>query len=771
MGPKSACDRLAVGLRSQAAGRLNPFGLINRFKMAAKGFAHQMVPEVARASRIKPFPILLTVGLWCLPLPGAADTNTHEFETPPPQTGTIQWDIDQHIIRELQESYRKRVPIPDAMGENVPRSAIASLINGPRIVAVPSPPPTASSGNVWQMLFFAAAFVLTGVLIVRRFAPQVLVAINQQFNPWALAPASASEPSARVRAEEEAFADFLKAFHVGPVASPRTDSPGKDNPINEFYARAKELLVRQRKLLLDIGRASSDPVQKQMLMNLYFEMGVLKDEAGLPEALPVWQAASALEGLLKQLAEKIRTVTPSTLRTVAGGLDLLDDLCAPGLPPDLLTDRPLRFLIVDDDRISRLALSYSLGKAFSQPDLAVDGEAALAQAIRQAYDVIFLDVQMPGMDGFELCTKIRETVANHTTPVVFVTHPSDFDARCKSTLSGGNDLMGKPFLTFEVTVKALTFALHGRLRGRARKPLPKPDQTRDTAHSLVTVTDGPRSIPNFTIATRPPLSMPPPPELDEITNAFLARASTQLGPLRELCQTILQFSKEATRPLSLMDDFHETTRQTLLVDGFLRVNSLIPRPSPRVVHPAYQISAALEGLLRKMLQDSRHATPSALVTVVNAVELLYDLCVPGMTPDLAINPPIHMLVVDDDLVARRTLVGALQTAFKKPESAENGEAALALASEKQFDVIFLDVVMPGMDGFEVCSRIRDTVPNRTTPVVFVTQHSDFAARAQMIRYGGDDLVGKPFLTSEINVKALTFVLRGRLQQLKTQLHS
>ena len=145
--------------------------------------------------------------------------------------------------------------------------------------------------------------------------------------------------------------------------------------------------------------------------------------------------------------------------------------------------------------ISRQALAHSLRKAFSQPDLAVDGETALAQASQQAYDVIFLDVQMPGMDGFELCTKIRDTVLNRATPVVFVTHQSDFDARCKSTLSGGNDLMGKPFLTFEVTVKALTLALHGRLRGRAPKPLPKPDQSRDTADSLVAVTDGPRPVP------------------------------------------------------------------------------------------------------------------------------------------------------------------------------------------------------------------------------------------------------------------------------------
>ena len=110
--------------------------------------------------------------------------------------------------------------------------------------------------------------------------------------------------------------------------------------------------------------------------------------------------------------------------------------------------------------------------------------------------------------------------------------------------------------------------------------------------------------------------------------------------MRELCQTILQISDEETR-------------QTLLVDGFLRINSLVPRPGSEVVHPAYQMSAALEGLFRKLLQNSRHATPSALATVATAVDLLNDLCVPGMKADLAINPPIHMLVVDDDLVARR----------------------------------------------------------------------------------------------------------------------
>lgn len=713
-----------------------------------------MISSLARASWKKSSLIFFAAGFWCLPLHGTTGTNTYEFEKSLPNPGSIQWDINHHITEEHQEIYRKHVPIPNAVGRNVPRAAAASLVNGRKIVTAPTPSPTASSGMLFKMLFFAAAFVLAGVLLLRRFAPQVLVDISRQFNSLAPASATDRDSSAKVRAEEEAFGKFLTAFRVGPSAVSRTDSPEKEDPIIEFYARTKKRLVAQRKLLQDIGQEPDGPARQKLLMNLYFEMGVLKDGAVFPEALPMWQAAFALEGLLKQLIEKMSNVTSSTLLTIAGGLDLLEDLCVSGLPPDLLTDRPLKFLVVDDDMISSKALFLSLKKAFSQPDLAMDGETALARASQQAYDVIFLDVVMPGMDGFEICSIIRDTVPNRTTPVVFVTGHHDFDARFNSTLSGGNDLMGKPFLIFEVTVKALTLALQGRLRGRSLKPLPKLCQSQDTVDSLVTVMDGPRPVAGSTNAARPPLSTPP-PETDVITDAFLSRASKHLGPLRELCLTILRTS-------------NEETRQILLVDGFLRINALLPKPAPAVVHPAYPLSLALEGLFRKILQDSRHATPSALVTLTAAVDLLNKLCVPGMKADLAVNPPIHMLVVDDDLVARRALVGALQTVFTKPDSAENGETALALALVKPFDVIFLDVVMPGMDGFEICSKIRDAVPNRATPVVFVTGQRDFDTRAQMNRNGGNDLMCKPFLTSEITVNALTFALRGRLQQLKTQ---
>ena len=81
-------------------------------------------------------------------------------------------------------------------------------------------------------------------------------------------------------------------------------------------------------------------------------------------------------------------------------------------------------------------------------------------------------------------------------------------------------------------------------------------------------------------------------------------------------------------------------------------------------------------------------------------------------------------------MARRAVCGSLQLAFGRPDSAESGEAACALAAEKTFDLIFLDVLMPGIDGFTTCKRMRETGLNRATPVVFVTGHDDTEARSQ-----------------------------------------
>jgi CheY-like chemotaxis protein len=748
MGPTSAFDESPASSPWCGTAREIVSDQVNVHQTAATDFTRRFGLGRARAVWMKSLLLIFMAGLWCLSLPAATHTNVYEFEKSIPKPGSIQWDLNHSRDKDRQELYRKHIFLPDVMGTNVPIAVGAYVTYQPNTVMVPAPSPTSPVRTLIKLFFIALLFVIAGGWLLRIFAPYEFTKLNQQYNPWALIPVAERNPTTKVRAEEQAFGEFLTTFRGGPSTAAQTSPVEMADPLGEFYARAKTLLLRQRKLLQDIGRETNDLVRQKMLANLYFDIGGLKGEAGVPAALPVWQVAAAVEGLLKQLVEKTRNVSPSTLRTVGGGLDLLDDLCAPGLKPDLLTERPFKFLVVDDDLISRQALSLSLKKVFSQPDLAVDGETALAQSAKQAYDAIFLDVQMPGMDGFELCTKIRKTEHNRNTPVVFVTGQSDFEARAKSTLSGGNDLMGKPFLIFEVTLKALALAVRGRLQSGAQKPLASLEQKRETVAAPAPVMFAPRPFHRSLAALHSPQTESSDDSVAAIA-AFLERADANLGPLQELCQTIQQAESEELR-------------QTLLVDGFMRINSLIIQTGAEVVHPAYQMCSVLEGLFRKLLEKSKYATPSALATITAAVDILKELCVPGLKADLALNPPVHMLVVDDDLVARRALVGALQTAFKKPESAENGEAALVLAAEKTFDVIFLDVQMPGMDGFEVCAKIRETGANHATPVVFVTGHDDFEARAQMSRTGGDDLMGKPVLTSEITVKALTFALRGRL---------
>jgi putative two-component system response regulator len=95
-------------------------------------------------------------------------------------------------------------------------------------------------------------------------------------------------------------------------------------------------------------------------------------------------------------------------------------------------------------------------------------QAAYGTLASDSFDLVFLDVDMPGMTGFELCTRLRALPKYKRTPVVFVTALTDFESRAQSTISGGNDLIAKPFLFVELAVKALLHVLRSRLLAAGR---------------------------------------------------------------------------------------------------------------------------------------------------------------------------------------------------------------------------------------------------------------------------------------------------------------
>ena len=124
--------------------------------------------------------------------------------------------------------------------------------------------------------------------------------------------------------------------------------------------------------------------------------------------------------------------------------------------------------MVDDEAISRRAITHALEKAKLGSVNVEDPNLAYKMLSEQSFDLVFLDVDMPGMNGFELCTKLRALPAHKKTPVVFVTSLNDLESRASSMMSGGNDFIGKPFLFIELAVKSLVYVLRGKLE--ASKP-------------------------------------------------------------------------------------------------------------------------------------------------------------------------------------------------------------------------------------------------------------------------------------------------------------
>ena len=108
-----------------------------------------------------------------------------------------------------------------------------------------------------------------------------------------------------------------------------------------------------------------------------------------------------------------------------------------------------------------------------------------------------------------------------------------------------------------------------------------------------------------------------------------------------------------------------------------------------------------------------------------------------------------VLCVDDDPANRRLLEAILVPRGYAPVMAENGMEALEKIREGLIDVVLLDVMMPKMDGFEVCRRIKADERYRTIPVVMITGHSAREKRIMGIEAGAEDFISKPFDAMEV----------------------
>ena len=127
---------------------------------------------------------------------------------------------------------------------------------------------------------------------------------------------------------------------------------------------------------------------------------------------------------------------------------------------------------------------------------------------------------------------------------------------------------------------------------------------------------------------------------------------------------------------------------------------------------------------------------------------------------------MDILVVDDDLTTRKMLRFVLeQQAGHRVVEAAGAEEATAAVERESFDMLLLDVVMPGLDGLELCKRIRAT---SNVPIIVLSARGDIPSRVRGLQLGADDYLPKPFDPTELLAR-VDAVLRRSSRAARTDL--
>jgi len=118
-----------------------------------------------------------------------------------------------------------------------------------------------------------------------------------------------------------------------------------------------------------------------------------------------------------------------------------------------------------------------------------------------------------------------------------------------------------------------------------------------------------------------------------------------------------------------------------------------------------------------------------------------------------------ILVVDDELNLAKGIIENLGAEGYAVEHADDGTSGLSKARAGEFDLILLDVMMPGLDGISVCKELR--AEQNQTPILFLTARDERDDRVQGLAAGGDDYLTKPFDLRELLLRIKAILRRGR----------
>jgi CheY-like chemotaxis protein len=383
---------------------------------------------------------------------------------------------------------------------------------------------------------------------------------------------------------------------------------------------------------------------------------------------------------------------------------------APGLPGPAL-----RVLVADDNPVSQAMAVLALEEQGHEVRLAANGDSVLQMVGEQAFDLVLMDVNMPGLDGYLTTRAIREQERGSLRhlPIVAVTaHSREGDA--EMCLAAGMDgFVAKPVREEEL------FQVMQEVLGWSDERVTK-------------------------------------------QHRILNREGLQRrlgGRQDQLHRVIRQFLNVLPRQLEEVYQFFARGDHEGLAAALHRLKcSALAFESPRVLEPIGRLEVAARrplglaesGAVLAELRRELEQLKLELIEVDRSLELAEgqpNTEQSGNWPGL--DRPLEVLLAEDNPINQTLVLGILEDQACRVTVAENGQQALEEWQNRPFDVILMDIQMPIMDGLEALTLIRDReVPPKYTPVVVMTATAHEGG-SKYLEAGADRYLGKPVQEDEL----------------------
>ncbi len=388
-----------------------------------------------------------------------------------------------------------------------------------------------------------------------------------------------------------------------------------------------------------------------------------------------------------------------------------------------------KILLIEDDPIVANVYRNKLAVEGYQTETAPDGETGLRLLRTLKPQMVILDLMLPGISGVEVIREIRQNEEFAKLPTVVFSNTYLTNLIQEAWRAGANKCLSKS----SCNPRDIIEIVRGLIGGAD-----------ESNPSSATHTNGHH---------RNGLSKDAPPNDSEFQAELRTSVINHLPSSLFTLRTALQAMVKAENDIARLKEIYELYRLLHALSGNAAVAGLV-----QIAHMA----SALEALLKELYEKPKHINNSSIRTVASAVDFMGLLFEKTTLPEKQEIPFAKILVVDDEAISRRAIVYALEKARLKSVNIEDSTQALHILQENDFDLIFLDVDMPGISGFELCTKLRQFPHHKKTPVIFVTGLNDFDSRTSSTMAGGNDFIAKPFMFIELTVKALICIMRKKL---------